>query len=172
MAGINQIGINTQEDMLKRNYKPNSALRTMQFKTPKKKKHKEHNHQKAIFELAKGYERKFPELQLMTGSMVGMNLTPQQARWAKDAGTKPGFPDIRLPVARGQWFNLYIELKTMEGQASPKQKKVKALLEAEGSLVLFIRGHEDAWNAIIKYLSMPRIQLRKVENDKGSSEKT
>jgi len=132
-------------------------------KRNKKRQYKEHGHQKAIFQLAKMYESQYPELKLMTGSLAGVNLDIQTARRAKDAGHKAGFPDIHLPVSRGQWFSLYIELKTDEGRASGEQLTIANMLREEGNLVLFIKGSEQAWNTIIKYLSMPKLVITKGE---------
>ena len=92
-------------------------------KKTKKRQYKEHNHQKTIFDWAKMYETKIPALRLLQGSLVGVNLTPQQARRAKDIGVKAGFPDINLPIPRGGYAGLYIELKTDKGKLSPEQKK-------------------------------------------------
>lgn len=127
----------------------------------KKRQYKEHNHQVAVFQLAKGEEIQYPELKLLTGSLAGVNLTPQQAGRAKAGGHKPGFPDIHLPTSHGQWFSLYIELKTDEGGASPKQLEVATMLRAEGNLVLFIKGSQAAWDAIMKYISMAKMKITK-----------
>lgn len=136
----------------------------------KKRRHKEHNHQKAVFELAKIYESRIPELKLLRGSMEGVNLDPRTARWMKDAGVKPGFPDIHWPIARGHWFSIYIELKTDEGHATPKQLEVAAMLRAQGNLVLFIVGSQPAWDALMRYYSMPPLHIRKAEK-KGNPPK-
>lgn len=144
--------------MTKRIYTPKTRT--------KKRQYKEHNHQVAIFQLAAGSETQFPELKLLTGSLAGVNLDIRQAKRAKDTGHKAGFPDIHLPAAHGQWFSLYIELKTDEGSASPKQLEVATLLRAAGNLVLFIKGSQAAWDAIMKYLSMPKLQITKAESPK------
>lgn len=42
----------------------------------------------------------------------------------KAEGVKAGVPDICLPVPRGEWHGLYIELKRREGgRVSPEQTK-------------------------------------------------
>jgi len=129
----------------------------------KKRQYKEHNHQKAVFDLAKVYENTYPELKLMTGSLAGVNLGPVVGKRAKDAGHKAGFPDIHLPTAHGRWFSLYVELKTTEGRASPAQLKIATMLREEGHLVLFIVGSQAAWDTIIKYIKMPKLQITKGE---------
>lgn len=132
-------------------------------KKGKKKRHKEHGHQKAVFDLAKMYESRIPELALLRGSLEGVNLDPRVGRWMKEAGVKSGFPDIHWPIARGQWFSLYIELKTDEGHATPQQLKIATMLRAQGNLVLFIRGSQAAWDTLMKYYKMPPLHIKKAE---------
>lgn len=157
---------------MKRFYYPKKNLSGKQ-KKPKKRQYKEHNHQVAVFQLAKMYENQFPELALLTGSLNGVDLDIKVAKRAKDAGVKAGFPDIHWPIARGQWFGLYVELKTDEGRASAEQLKIAQMLRNEGNLVLFIRGSELAWNNIMKYAKLPRLMLQKKESaddaDQGKS---
>ena len=133
----------------------------------KKRQHKEHNHQKAVFDLAKMYETQYPELKLMTGSLAGVNLGPIVGKRAKDAGHKAGFPDIHLPTAHNRWFSLYIELKTDEGRASSEQLKIATMLREEGHLVLFIKGSQAAWDTIMKYIKMPKLRITKGEKPDG-----
>lgn len=130
-------------------------------KGTKKREYKEHAHQVALFELAKMYESQIPELSLLTGSLNGVNLDPRVGKRAKAAGVKAGFPDIHWPIARGQWFSLYIELKTDEGSASAKQLRVAQMLRNEGNLVLFIRGSELAWDKLMKYHKLAPLKLQK-----------
>ena len=50
-------------------------------------------------------------LSLLNGSLNGVKLTIGQAVKAKKQGMKKGFPDIFLPVPRGKYHGLFIELK-------------------------------------------------------------
>lgn len=142
-------------------------------KPTKKRQYKEHNHQVAVFELAKMYETQYPELSLLTGSLNGVNLDARVGKWAKDAGVKDGFPDIHWPIARGKWFSLYIELKTDEGRASPAQLRVAQMLRNEGNLVLFIRGSELAWQNLMKYRELkPMVIQAKALEAEPSADQT
>ncbi len=133
------------------------------LKSNKKRRYKEHSHQKAVFDLAKAYETQYPELKLMTGSLAGVNLGPIVGKRAKDTGHKPGFPDIHLPTAHGQWFSLYIELKTTEGRASSDQLRIATMLRGEGHMVQFIVGSQPAWDLIMKYIKLPKLRITKGE---------
>lgn len=85
----------------------------------------EHQEQAALFEWAELQAKAIPELWLLNGSLNGVRLTIGQAVKAKKAGMKKGFPDINLPVKRGEYGALYIELKTLKpkGTVKPEQKE-------------------------------------------------
>ena len=65
---------------------------------------------------------KWPELKLLfhikneTGEGGGRVMAD------KAMGVKKGVPDLCLPVARGEYHGLYIELKNETGRASPEQE--------------------------------------------------
>ena len=68
-------------------------------------------------------------------------------------GMKPGVPDIMLPVARGRYHGLFIEMKRrIGGRVSPEQRAwQKALLE-EGYCAVVCKGFEDAKETIDWYM--------------------
>jgi len=76
------------------------------------------------------------------------------ARKLKAEGVKKGIPDLHLPVARGRYNSLYIELKTQKGRLTADQAEVIALLEEENNKVVVAYGHEQAEKAIVKYLTL------------------
>ena len=67
--------------------------------------------QEKVFKWASMYDHEYPELKLLNGSLNGVRLTPGQASKAKRTGLVKGFPDINLPVPRGVFHGLFIELK-------------------------------------------------------------
>ena len=69
--------------------------------------------QAALFRWAdmKAQIGEYPELNLLNGSLNGVRLTIGNAVKAKKQGLKKGFPDIFLPVPRGGYHGLFIELK-------------------------------------------------------------
>ncbi|MCV4697551.1 VRR-NUC domain-containing protein, partial [Escherichia coli] len=50
----------------------------------------------------------------------------------KAQGLRPGVPDYHLPVARGGYLSLYLELKVDKNRTSPEQKAMIRDLRAEG----------------------------------------
>ena len=68
-------------------------------------------------------------------------------------GLRKGVPDICLPVGRGGYHALYIELKRVKGgRVSPDQRQMLADLNAEGNFAVVCRGAEDAKKLILAYL--------------------
>jgi len=86
----------------------------------------------------------------------GNNLARVQA--AKREGVRAGVPDIHLPVARGGYCSLYIELKRQNATASAVSERQRdwhiRLCEA-GNAVHVCCGWEAARDVILEYLSMP-----------------
>lgn len=103
-----------------------------------------------------------PELQLLQGSMSGVALTAAQAGKAKAAGMMSGWPDIQLPVARGGYIGLTIEMKAGKNKPTPEQLAVGALLTAEGWLVTYHWDWIEARDEILAYLAAPRCAITTV----------
>lgn len=71
----------------------------------------------------------------------------------KAEGLKSGVPDIFLPVPRGEWHGLFIEMKrTKGGTVSDCQKLWLHDLRKQGYLTEVCRGWEEAARRIKSYL--------------------
>lgn len=113
----------------------------------------EHAEQVSIFRLAQLYSRQWPELRFLQGSMNGVRLTIGQAVRAKAAGMKKGVPDIFLPIKRGNYSGLFVELKRVSGgRIEPEQKLWAAMLTSQGYQHHFCKGCDAAWKVITDYL--------------------
>ena len=73
--------------------------------------------QRNIFEWAGLMRRAHPELQLLYHVPNEGKRTWRTGARLKSEGLKPGVPDICLPVARGKYHGLYVELKLVAGGA-------------------------------------------------------
>ena len=104
-----------------------------------------------IFNWAR-YVDKRPELALLHSIPNGGYRAIGEASRLKASGVLAGVPDIFLPVARGSYHGLYIELKTATGRVSADQKIVIARLQEQNYQVEICRGAEEAIAAIEKYL--------------------
>ena len=101
---------------------------------------------------------KYRGIDLLEGSMNGVKLSAAQAGKAKAAGMLKGAHDITLPVARGGFIGLSIELKAGKNMPTDEQKDYANRLLDEGWKVLFIW---DDWTLakgeIEAYLALPAV---------------
>ena len=98
--------------------------------------------------------KKYPALALLEGSLNGVKLTAAQAGKAKAAGMLKGAHDVTLPVARGMWTGLSIELKAGKNKPTEEQIEYGQRLAAEGWRICFVWDDwEAAMGEIVDYLS-------------------
>jgi hypothetical protein len=117
-------------------------------------KQEEHETQCEIFRWAETEIVRHPELKYMFSTLNGVRLNIGQAVKAKKAGNKKGVPDIWLPVKRGQYSGLVIELKSMTGTASDEQLEWIAFLQAQGYRACLCFGFMESVNTIKGYLNL------------------
>lgn len=119
----------------------------------------EHGNQVALFcKAAQNFER-WPELRLMFAIPNGGMRDVRVAANLKAEGVKAGVPDIFLPVARGKWHGLFVELKRAkaeslkEGKATTEQIEWMNNLREQGYGAIIVVGWQAAWDAIEAYLT-------------------
>lgn len=71
--------------------------------------------QMTLFSWAAMQSGKYPELNLLYHVPNGGSRHKAEAGRLRAEGVKAGVPDLCLPVARGQYHGLYIELKRQRG---------------------------------------------------------
>ena len=109
--------------------------------------------QAALFARCRGMEWKYPELRLLHHIPNGGSRNAAEAANLRRQGVKPGVPDIFLPVARGNYHGLYIELKRRQGgRVSAAQKEFLTAVKRQGYYSICCRGADQAYNVIIMYL--------------------
>ena len=70
-------------------------------------------------------------------------------------GMKPGVPDIFLPVARGGYHGLFIEMKRrVGGRSTPEQKEWQRALLEEGYAACVCKGFDAARETIDWYMRL------------------
>lgn len=110
--------------------------------------------QKALFQWAELAKGRYPELALMYHIPNGGTRNSIEAHNLKLQGVKAGVPDICLPVARGQYHGLYIELKRIKGGVvSEAQRGWINALNRVGYCAVVCKGWEDARQKIENYLN-------------------
>lgn len=109
--------------------------------------------QQCIFRWA-GYSLyKYPELDLLYHIPNGGLRNKRVAIQLKSEGVKSGIPDLHLPVARGGYNSLYIELKKIGGKVTANQKEWIKKLNEQGNLAVVCYGSEDAQKVLEDYLN-------------------
>lgn len=109
--------------------------------------------QTALFEWRDIQAKRIPELALCFAIPNGGSRHPIEALHLKQQGVKPGVPDIMLPVMRGGYGGLFIEMKRRKGgRVSVDQQRMILALRAQGYKVEVCRGWEEARETICEYL--------------------
>lgn len=119
---------------------------------------KESGHQYAVMLWSQqtGIRQKWPELALLHHIPNGGSRNEIEAAQMKRQGVKSGVPDLHLPVPRGSYASLYIELKRPGGKVSDNQEHWINALESAGNRVRVCYGWEDAVKCLKDYLSLPK----------------
>lgn len=111
-------------------------------------------HQKAIFLWAAlpTQQLKYPELKWMHHIPNGEFRNKITATSLKAAGVKRGIADIFLPVRRGVWPGLFLELKVGKNKLQSEQNEFKKFVMAQGYGFVACWGWEAATKIIVEYL--------------------
>jgi len=118
-------------------------------------------HQQALFEWARhpATVKKYPDIDLLEGTMNGVKLTIGQAGKAKAAGMLKGVHDVRLPVARGGYFGLSVEMKFGRNKMTAEQIWYANRLAENGWSVHTVYEWTSARFLIQWYLTLPATKL-------------
>lgn len=111
--------------------------------------------QQCLFRWAEFQSGRYPELKLLYHVPNGGSRKKSEAGRFKAEGVKAGVPDLCLPVARGGYHGLYVELKRMKGsKTSEEQKRWLSELAAQGYFTALCKGWEAAAKVIAEYLKL------------------
>ena len=109
--------------------------------------------QQSLFRWAAYQSGKYPELKLLYHVPNGGSRNKAEAGRFKAEGVKAGVPDLCLPVPRGEFHGLYIELKRLRGsRTSEDQILWMEELSKQGYCVALCKGWEVAAKTITDYL--------------------
>lgn len=101
----------------------------------------------------------YPELRLLYHIPNGGSRNELEAVNLKKQGVRAGVPDLCLPVARGGYHGLYIELKYGKNKPTEKQLEWIEALRDEGYAVSICWGFEAARAELEKYLKLDCLRL-------------
>jgi len=114
----------------------------------------EAEHQIRLFQEAEALTPKYPELAQLIHVPNGELRAKATAGRLKAMGVKAGFPDLLLPVKRGGYCGLAVELKSFKNGArlSERQKEWLDRLNASGYRAVCAVGWRVAMDEILSYL--------------------
>lgn len=111
--------------------------------------------QEQYFKWVYSNQIRYPQLQLITGSMNGIRLSPKLRAYAKRQGLRAGFPDIDIPIPTAGYHGAKIELKRLKGGVvSSDQKRVLKLLAEQGYYAVVCKGWRQAVSTTLWYLGI------------------
>ena len=116
----------------------------------------ESKHQQAVIKWSQqpGIRKQWPELALLYHIKNEEATSAKQVAIDKAMGVKKGVPDLFLPVARGMYHGLYIELKTEAGTVSDAQIWWGDQLVKQGYYWEVCHGWKSAIKVLEWYLSL------------------
>ena len=115
-------------------------------RTKKRNAQPEAAEQENVIKWARDNEKTYPFLWMLHSSLNGVKLSKIQAGKAKASGMLSGVPDLFLPVPRGCFFGLYIEMKSAKGRIMPSQSRYLKTVSDFG------------YNAVVCYSSSEAIE--------------
>lgn len=111
--------------------------------------------QQCLFRWVQFQSGRFPELALLYHVPNGGSRKKAEAGRFRAEGVKAGVPDLCLPVARGGYHGLYVELKRLKGsKTSEKQTGWLEALAEQGYYTALCKGWEAAAKVITEYLEL------------------
>ena len=114
----------------------------------------EDQEQAVVIAWAAAHEGKWPELEFLYHVPNGGSRDKATGAMLKRTGVKAGVLDLNLPVARGGFHGLWIEMKKCDHSNHPsaKQKRWIDVLRREGHRVEVCYGAEEAIDVLQDYL--------------------
>lgn len=116
--------------------------------------------QQAVFKWSQqpAIRERWPELKLLHHIPNERQCTPALGRQLKLAGVRRGVPDLHLPVPRGPYAGLWMEMKTEAGKTTSEQEWWVEQLNAAGNYAEICYGWQSAVRVIEWYMSLPHPQ--------------
>lgn len=119
---------------------------------------KEADCQRAVFLWAgqPAIRKRWPELALLHHVKNETREGAAAVAMDKAQGVKKGVPDLCLPVARGKYHGLYIEMKSPKGRLSEAQAWWLDALLRQGYAACTCHGYKEAEEVLTWYLNLAK----------------
>lgn len=112
----------------------------------------ESDHQKALITWARLSVGRYPDLKYLYAIPNGGKRHIVTAARMKAEGARVGVSDLHLPVPRGAYHGMWIEMKSAKGRLSPEQKEWIEAMLALGHYACVCREWSKARDALVMYL--------------------
>jgi hypothetical protein len=106
----------------------------------------------ALIAWARWQSKQMPELSLLYHTPNGGSRHMLEAKKLKRMGVLPGVFDLFLPVPRGPFHGLYLEMKSGRGKPSPAQSDFQHRVLMQGYCALIAYSFEEAKQFLLTYL--------------------
>ncbi len=116
----------------------------------------ESEEQSLLFDMTALFSRKYPDLNLLFHIPNGGKRDIRTAVKLRAEGVKPGVPDLFLPVARGKYHGLFVELKVGKNKTSKYQDEWLAKLTEQGYKAIVCYSADKAFTVIEAYLNLDK----------------
>lgn len=114
----------------------------------------EDTEQAAVISWAQWQQGRYPELKMLYHCPNGGSRNKIEAAKLKQMGVVAGVPDLHLPVPRGSYHGLYIELKYGGGRLEKTQREFLQSAAGYGYYAVCCYGAETAIRTIQEYLNL------------------
>lgn len=133
-------------------------VRTAKRSTARNTAPTEHDEQVALVQMVERLAVVHPELSLLFAIPNGGQRSKATAGRLKAEGVRAGVPDLFLPVARGCYHGMFVELKRSDhsNHESPLQVAWRKRLTAEGYHCVVAYGAVEAMQSILEYIAKER----------------
>lgn len=112
----------------------------------------ESSEQISLFEWCEYSRGRYPQLALLFHVPNGGYRSATTAGRMKAEGVKAGVPDLCLPVAKGGYHGLFVEMKAGQNKPTALQEKWLSDLDREGFFTAVCYGWEEAAGVLASYL--------------------
>ena len=107
-----------------------------------------------LMQWAHCFSGNYPELDLLFHIPNGGSRNKFEAANLKRQGVKAGVPDLFLPVPRGGYHGLFIEMKYGKNKPTGEQKEWMRRLEEQAYKAAVCYGWQEAADLIMDYLKL------------------
>ena len=118
---------------------------------------REHDEQVAIDRWALNQGNIYPGVELLYATPNAGKRTARMGAYMKAEGLRPGFPDLGLPVAKGGYHGLFMELKLVGNKPNKNQIYWLDRLNEQGYMALAVWMYDGAIKVLEDYMTLEDI---------------